>query len=408
MSDQENPTITPVETEEFRREIRNELDNILNYWSRYSIDREKGGFAGKVDNLNNQIPHAAKGAVLNTRILWTFSAAYGVTGNPDHLVIADSAFQYIRDHFSDKQYGGVYWSLDADGNPLDTHKQVYAQSFGIYGMSEYYRASGNGEALALAIEWYRLIEQYSLDTRYGGYIDAFSRNWSFLEDKRLSAKDDNAVKTMNTHLHIIEGYANLYEIWPDPLLGIRIRELLTIFQEKILNKKNSHLELFFDEEWNLKPGFISYGHDIEAGWLLQSCAESINDEAWIARTKANAVNITNAAMEGLDKDGGLWYELDAKIGRPVKEKHWWPQAEALIGLCNAWQITGITGYRDAMLGNWQFIKKHILDQGKGEWFWGIKQDYSVMEGHDKIGLWKCPYHNSRACMQIIKRLSLTL
>jgi mannobiose 2-epimerase len=405
MSDQDSTPDIPAVLEKFHAEIAGELDHIHDYWSRFSIDGEKGGFVGKVDNGNNQIPAAAKGAVLNTRILWTFSAAYPLTGNPAHLAIADRAFCYIRDHFTDTRHGGLFWSLDADGHALDTHKQVYAQSFGIYGMSEYYRSTRNEQALALAIEWYRLIEQYSLDTRNGGYTDACSRDWSFLQDKRLSAKDDNAVKTMNTHLHVIEGYANLYEIWPDPLLRIRIQELLALFREKIQNKKNNHLELFFDEEWNLKPGIISYGHDIEAGWLLQHCAESINDETWILFAKANAVRITDAAMEGLDEDGGLWYERDTKNRKLVKEKHWWPQAEALIGLCNAWQISGSTRYREAMLKNWQFIKKYIRDPEKGEWFWGIRHDHSIMEDQDKIGLWKCPYHNGRACMQIVKRLS---
>jgi len=400
-----NHPVADVKQEQFLAEICGELDLILGYWSRYSIDTEKGGFAGKVNNANKQIPGAAKGTVLNSRILWTFSAAYSRSGNPAHLALAERAFHYTRDHCNDPVHGGLFWSLDAAGNPLDTHKQIYAQSFGIYGMSEYYRATGSAEALEMAIAWFRLVEQHSLDTQHGGYIDAFSRDWSFLEDKRLSAKDDNAVKTMNTHLHIIEGYANLYAVWPDPLLRIRIRELLTIFNEKILNKQTGHLELFFDEHWTPEPGVISYGHDIEAGWLLQSCAESLRDKNLIAVSKSNAIRITEAAMEGFDTDGGLWYELDTKANQLVKEKHWWPQAEALVGLCNAWQLSGDTRYQEAMYRNWLFIKKYIRDPEQGDWYWGIKSDHNPMEDRDKIGFWKCPYHNSRACMEIIRRLS---
>jgi mannobiose 2-epimerase len=405
MNDPDFHQINQARLKEFREEIRNEFYNILHFWTRFSLDMEKGGFVGKMDNLNKPIPGSPKGSVLNTRILWTFSAAYGLTNNSDHLSPATLAFYYIRDHFTDPVHGGLYWSVNADGKPLDTHKQIYAQSFGIYGMSEYYRVTKNEQALALAIEWYRLIEQYSLDTIEGGYIDAFDRDWSFLKDKRLSAKDDNALKTMNTHLHIIEAYANLYELWPDPLLRIRILELLTLFQEKILDKESHHMQLFFDEQWKPNPGIISYGHDIEAGWLLQSCAASTGDESWINLTKANALRITDAAMEGLDEDGGLWYELNTKNSQLIREKHWWPQAEALIGFCNAWQISRNPLYLNAMLKNWQFISKYILDRKKGEWFWGVTADHSIMANQDKIGLWKCPYHNSRACIQLLRRLN---
>jgi mannobiose 2-epimerase len=398
-------TTQPAPGEIVHREIRQELERILHYWSLYAPDRERGGFAGRVNNLNQVSPGAPKGAVLHARILWTFAAAYGLTRDPAHLQLAADAFRYIRDHFNDPVHGGLFWSVDADGRALDTHKQIYAQAFGIYGMSEYYRASGCEEALALAKEWFRLIERYSLDTRYGGYIDAFARDWSLLEDKRLSAKDSNAVKTMNTHLHVIEGYANLYELWPDPLLAGRIRELLAIFQDRIMNKSNHHLELFFNEAWTPELGLISYGHDIEAGWLLQSCAASIADGYWTAKTKANALLITDAALEGLDEDGGLWYELNTRTGILVREKHWWPQAEALVGFCNAWQISGNPRYREAMLHNWAFIRQYILDWENGEWFWGVHGDHSVMQDRDKIGLWKCPYHNSRACLQLVKRLA---
>jgi mannobiose 2-epimerase len=394
-----------MKEEQFLTEIRGELDHVLQYWNRYAVDTGKGGFAGKINNANNQIPGASKGTVLNSRILWTFSAAYSLSENPAHLALAERAFCYIRDHFNDPIHGGLYWSVDAAGNLLDSHKQIYAQSFGIYGMSEYYRATGSEEALEMAIAWFRLVEQYSLDKQYGGYIDAFSRDWSFLEDKRLSAKDSNAVKTMNTHLHIIEGYSNLYKVWPDSLLRIRIRELLTIFDERILNKQTGHLELFFDERWTAETGIISYGHDIEAGWLLQHCAESIGDANLISVSKFNAIRITDAAMEGFDQDAGLWYELDTKANRLVKEKHWWPQAEALVGLCNAWQISGDPRYQEAMFRNWLFIKKYILDPEAGEWYWGVNSDHIPMEGQDKAGFWKCPYHNSRACMEIIRRLT---
>ncbi len=385
-------------------EVEKELHNILNYWQQFSIDSVNGGFAGRIDQDNKVHPLAPKGSVLNARILWSFSAAWQQTGNPDHLALASRAFQYISTYLTDPEFGGLYWSVDYQGNILDDRKQVYAQAFGIYGMSEYYRVTKDERALELALHWYQLIEKFSRDPLRGGYIDAFSRDWSFLDDKRLSAKDENASKTMNTHLHIVEAYANLYEVWPSQNLKTAIIHLLKIFDEKIINHNNHHLGLFFTDDWQMDTSTISYGHDIEAGWLLQSCAESIHDSASIQTARRNAETITVAAMEGLDIDGGLWYEYNTKTGEKIFEKHWWPQAEALIAFCNVWQLTGNAIYKDALIKNWYFIRNYILDKSQGEWLWGVDRDGKKMDGQDKIGIWKCPYHNSRACLQLLHRL----
>jgi len=385
-------------------EILAEFHNILSYWARFTVDPLRGGFVGKIDQDNQAEELAARGSVLNTRILWTFSAAYCFTKNPHHLELADRAYQYILNYLTDPEFGGLYWSVDHLGRPLDDHKQVYAQAFGIYAMSEYYRASKNAQALEQALEWYKLIEEHSRDKKHGGYIDAFARNWSYLEDKRLSEKDENASKTMNTHLHIVEAYANLFEVWSNALLKSDIISLLNIFDKKIIHKPSYHLGLFFSDEWQMDDSLISYGHDIEAAWLLQSCAESIRDEAAITTSKNNAIRITDAAMEGLDDDGGLWYEYNTITNERIDEKHWWPQAEALVGLCNAWQLTKDTVYKTALLKNWNFIRHHILDITYGEWYWGLDKNKNKMAGQDKVGFWKCPYHNSRACLELIRRL----
>jgi mannobiose 2-epimerase len=385
-------------------EMETELQHILRYWQQFSIDNDHGGFVGRIDEQNHVLPLEPKGSVLNARILWCFSAAYAHTKNPDHLALAERAFHYIRKFLTDPEYGGLYWSVDYRGGRLDGHKQVYAQAFGIYGMSEYYRATGDERALGLALDWYGLIEKYSRDPLHGGYIDAFAGNWSFLDDKRLSAKDENASKTMNTHLHIAEAYANLYEVWPSQNLRTAIIHLLRLFDEKIINQENHHLGLFFTDDWQIDASVISYGHDIEAGWLLQYCAESIHDSASIQTATRNAESITIAAMEGLDDDGGLWYEQNLKTNLKIFEKHWWPQAEAMIGFCNAWQITGNVLYKNALLNTWKFIQNNILDKNQGEWLWGVDKDGCKMFGQDKIGIWKCPYHNTRACLEIIKRV----
>lgn len=389
-------------------ELETELRQILSYWEKFSIDSLYGGFVGKIDEDNNPEVLAPKGSVLNARILWTFSAASRLTGNPVHQTLATRAFHYVMEYLTDPVFGGLYWSVDYQGGKLDGHKQVYAQAFGIYGMSEYYRLTKDKRALEFAMDWRRLIEVHSRDSNQGGYMDAFAEDWGFLDDKRLSEKDENASKTMNSHLHVIEAYANLYEVSPSEELRKDIIDLLQIFEEKIINRNKHHLELFFNNHWETDNRLISYGHDIEAAWLLQSCAESIQHQPSIETAKKNALLITEAAMEGLDKDGGLWYEMNDVTKEKILEKHWWPQAEALVGFCNAWQITGNDAYLNAMLGTWDFIKHHIRDKNQGEWLWGVDKKNARMAGQDKIGLWKCPYHNSRACMEILKRLKPSL
>jgi len=315
------------------------------------------------------------------------------------------AYHYFITHFTDKEHGGVYWSVDYKGNPSDRKKQVYAQSFAIYALSEYYRATGSTGALELAISLFNTIEEYSYDSIKGGYIDAFAEDWSATTDLRLSAKDANEKKTMNTHLHILEAYCNLYSLWADKTLKTKIENLLHNFNTHIIDSSTGHLALFFDENWKPQSTLISYGHDIEAAWLLQEAAETICDAVWIDTTKQLAIRLTAVASEGLDADGGLWYEYESADNHLVKEKHWWPQAEAVVGFFNAWQVSHQEIYLQHALNSWNFIKKRIRDSKYGEWVWGVRADNVVMQEQDKVGIWKCPYHNGRMCMEMMKRIS---
>jgi len=393
---------------EYKNDVQQELNNILSFWMKHCADEERGGFYGRLNNDNIADTTAPKGVVLNARILWTFSAAMQFKPGANYATIAERAFNYVLNHFYDKEYGGVYWTVDADGKPLNTRKQMYALAFAIYGLSEYYAATQNKAALNTAITLFNTVEEHSYDKTYRGYFEAFSRQWGVLDDLRLSAKDANEKKTMNTHLHIIEAYCNLYKVWPDEGLKAQIVSLLQLFDKHIINKLSGHLDLFFDEQWNVRPNVISYGHDIEAAWLLQECAAITGDKYWIDIFKAHAVTIATAAAEGLDADGGLWYEYKPDQNLLVKEKHWWPQAEAMIGFFNAWQITGDEKFLQQSFNSWVFTKHYIVDKKWGEWFWGITGDNNIMQGQDKAGFWKCPYHNARACMELIKRIDESL
>jgi mannobiose 2-epimerase len=388
---------------QLKSELTAELDSILEYWSKNTIDKQNGGFIGQIDFNEHPIAAAEKGSVLNARILWSFSASYQVTKNEEHKKIAVRAFEYLSKYFYDSEFGGLFWSINVDKTPKDTKNQIYALAFAIYGLSEYYAISKDGKALEIAINLYWKIQEYSYDPEQKGYFEALTCDWHPIDDLRLSDKDANEKKTMNTHLHIVEAYANLFKVWKDKALQNDIIELLETIEKHFINTKTGHLRLFFNENWIEKPDVISYGHDIEAAWLLLQCAEISEDETLIANYTKHAIQMAEVTQEGLDTDGGLWYELDPKNNELIAEKHWWVQAEVLIGFYNAYQITGDEKYLDIVLKNWEFIKKYILDKQNGEWFWGVHRDYSLIE-KDKAGFWKCPYHNSRACLELIQRI----
>jgi len=389
---------------QYKKELNDELSRILKFWAGVACDNVDGGFYGQIDNDNKIFFDAPKGSVLNARILWSFSAAYNLNREVTNLEMANRAYQYIKNYIIDNEFGGVYWLVNHKGDPMDTRKQVYAIAFTIYGLSEYFIASGDEEAKQTAIDlFYQLVEK-AYDPIETGYFEAFSREWGQIDDLRLSAKDANEKKTMNTHLHVVEAFTNLYRIWPDKALKSHIEILLDNFFDHFINKKTNHLALFFDEEWNSKADLVSYGHDIEAAWLLLQTARVNGDEAIITKVKKAGMLVTTAAVKGLDTDGGLWYEYEPADNHPVKEKHWWVQAEAMIGFFNAWQVSGDEKYLQLSINSWRFVKSNLLDKVNGEWFWGINEDGQIMWAEDKVGIWKCPYHNTRACIEIIKRI----
>ena len=390
-----------VQLAHYKAAVKVELEDLLHWWRTYTVDEQHGGFYGEIGNDNEAILNQPKGIVLNSRILWTFSAAFLLKQQEEDLAIAKRAFSYILDCFYDSSKGGFYWSVDAHGKMQDGKKQIYGQAFTIYGLVEYYKATGDEKALELAKNTYQLIERHSFDPVNLGYIEAFGKDWQPLADLRLSDKDLNAEKSMNTHLHIIEAYANLYLVWKDGQLATAIKKLLFVFKNYIITAAN-RLSLFFSVDWKPQSPLISYGHDIEAAWLLQECAEILGDEEEIVVFKTLALKLTNAVNDGVDNDGGMYYEYDPANDHLIREKHWWPQAEAMVGFFNAYQLTANPEYLLKSISSWSFISTTLKDCKNGEWYWGIYPDGTVMN-ENKAGFWKCPYHNGRACLEILKR-----
>lgn len=392
------------------RELRDEMfstlvENILPFWIERMVDAERGGFFGRMLPDGTIERDAPKGAILHARILWAFSAAYRLTRKEEYRRMADWAKRYLLARFYDHEYGGVYWSLTADGEPLDTKKQFYALGFAIYGLAEYVRATGSSEALEYAQRLYGDIERHSRDRVNGGYIEATTRQWGEIADMRLSAKDRNDRKSMNTHLHIIEPYTNLLRVWPSKELKESVESLLGVFEHHILNSADGHLRLFFDDQWNSTMEGVSYGHDIEASWLLHESALVLGDELLIERFGHLAQVIGRAAAEGLQSDGSMIYESDPSTGHIDHDRHWWVQAEAVVGYYNLWQHFGDKQAYDRAVACWQFIKQHLIDRSEGEWWWSVDGNYRVNRKDDKAGFWKCPYHNSRMCLEIMERMA---
>ncbi len=315
--------------------------------------------------------------------------------------MANRAKDFILKHFFDPEFGGTYWTISFDGKPVDTKKQIYSQAFFIYAFTEHYLATGDESSLRSAVGLFRLIEKHSFDCEMNGYFEAYSRDWQLLEDLRLSEKDENEKKTMNTHLHILEAYTNLYRVWKDATLGQQLGNLILIFTEKIVNQKTFHLDLFFDENWNTKSTIVSYGHDIEASWLIDEAARVLGDQELLAEVQKVCVKIAEAACEGLQPDGSLVYELDK--GHLDTDRHWWVNAEGVVGFLNVFELTGDHKWLEKSLECWKYIQENLIDTDKGEWFWSISDDGRVNRNGDKAGFWKCPYHNSRMCLEVMVR-----
>ena len=411
-------------------------NNILRFWLDKMQDKENGGFYGQMTGEGELVKTADKGGILNARILWSFSAAYRVLRKPEYLEAATRAKEYIIEHFIDEEFGGTYWSLDYKGNPKDTKKQFYAIGFMIYGLSEYARATGDHEALEYAIQLYECIEEHSLDKQYNGYIEACTREWGEIADMRLSELDANFPKSQNTHLHIIEPYTNLFRalkeldaienatndyglkpyvgqfttvnISVDPDIVIRLeaslRNLIHIFTDKILNPQTHHLDLFFDMDWKREAGALeSYGHDIECSWLLHEAALVLGDDIVLKKVEPIVQMVAKASEKGLNEDGSMVHEANLDTGYVDTDRHWWVQAENVVGWINIYQYFGDEDALQKALNGWQYIKNNLIDREGGEWWWSRDPQRNINRKDDKAGFWKCPYHNSRMCLEILER-----
>ncbi len=377
-------------------------NNILPFHCTYLIDAQRGGFYGSVSNDLVVDKAAAKGSVQCARLLWTYAHAYRQFKRDDYLEVATHAYSYLIDQLWDEQYGGLYWSVSADGTPFNRDKLTYAQAFGIFGLSEYFAATNDQAALDKALVLFELIESKTVEQN-GGYCEGRQRDWLLSEKLAIDAVSKPVVFSMNTHLHILEAYANLLRCCDENRVRERLHHLVELHANHIVDRQTGHLRLHMDAQWRSLSHHFSFGHDIEASWLLWESAEILNNSTLLATIRPIVLQLADATLaEGIDRDGAILDEGNSS-GIISREKHWWPQAEALVGFVNAYQMTVHTRYLAPIEPLWQFIQTKLIDHTHGEWIWGIDEKGARLP-KEKAGMWKTPYHNGRACFELLARL----
>jgi len=394
-----------IDVQDFRQRLRAELlGDILPFWMKYTVDDADGGFYGAVTNdlrVQNDVPRSA---ILCARILWTYAAAYRLFNEPAYRRMADHAYRYLTEVFWDKDYSGIYWSVDAAGKPVFDRKHSYAQAFAIYGLAEYHRATDHVQSLRLAQELFGLLEAHCYDAVNGGYVEGCSRGWGALDDMRLSQKEPNCRKSMNTLLHIMEAYTNLGRVWESDEVKAKLGDLIRVFVDHVIDPQTHHFRLFFDDAWaSLSPN-VSFGHDVEGSWLLVEAAEVLGEKDLLTECRSTALKMAEAVyQQGRDYDGSLLNEAGPE-GIESFDRHWWVQAEAVVGFYHAYQLSGRDDFAEAAYRAWRYIEDHMIDRQHGEWFKIVERSGAPRLDLPKAGPWECPYHNSRMCFEMLARL----
>ncbi|KAB8145662.1 N-acyl-D-glucosamine 2-epimerase [Chloroflexia bacterium SDU3-3] len=383
------------------RELRG---NILPFWIQHTVDMERGGFYGGISNDLHVDLEAPKGALLTTRILWAYAAAYRRYQEAEYLVMAQMAYADLIDRFWDHAHGGLYWAVSPTGEPLQPHKQIFVQAYGIYALAEYALATGSRYALDRAIALHRLIEAHASDALHGGYREACAADWQ-PHQAALDAASASAEKTFNTHLHVLEAYANLLRSWNSPELRTRLAALIDLIASRMIDRDSAHARHFFTNDFTPLPGPLSFGHDIEASWLLLDAAHELGDRALLARVEPLALAMADAVYaQGLGGDGALPYESDWQGNIVQAQREWWPQTEAVVGFLRAYCASGEPHFLEAALRCWEFIEQRLVDRAGGEWFKAVTPEGEPLRDEAKVSFWKCPYHNTRACLEMVARL----
>lgn len=389
----------------FRQRVADELfNNIIPFWIEKTPDYDYGGIYGRINNQLVIEREAPKSLILTSRVLWTFARIYQLRQEASYLNLARHAYRFLVDKFLDREYGGAYWMVDYKGDVLDDKKKIYGQAFTIYALAQFFLASGEPSVLDDARHLFYLVEKHNYDHEHGGYFEVANRDWSKADEMRLSDVDMNEVKSMNTHLHMMEAYCTLYHAWPDQLLAERLEGLVSDFRTYIINPDTLHFNLFFDEIWHPRSQAVSYGHDIEGSWLLCEAADALGKPGLISEISRIAMQLLDTAIDEAFNPQGAIFAEKSHDGILHRHTDWWQQAEAVVGFLNGYQISGDRKYLGWAIKCWEFISGFFIDHTHGEWYYMVDEQGNPVQSKSKVSEWKGPYHNGRACIELITRL----
>jgi cellobiose epimerase len=394
----------PIAAEIARRAEMHLLNHLLPFWCGPAVDHRHGGWMAWLANDLTPDRSQPKGVVVHSRILWAFSAVHRRYPEPQYAFMARRAYRYLLNKFWDTKHGGLFWRVNDCGELLDDSKKIYGQAFGIYALAEFHRAFGDTQAREQARELFELVERHAYDDGYGGYFEVCRNDWwPAGSDARLSEKDRNEKKSMNNQLHVLEAYTNLLRIWKNKFLARQVHELIDLFQERILSQHTCHLHHFFDEHWNVRSDTYTFGHDIEASWLLVEAAEQLHNPTLLKSVQSLALSMAEKVFaEAMTNDGAICYE--GRRGTIIDAgRECWPQAEAVVGFLNAYELSQDEKFLHAAERVWEFIETKLTDHVHGEWFWKINPDGTPDPKLPKVSEWKGPYHGTRACLEIMHR-----
>ncbi len=392
--------MTPTDTQAWARSVRADLtDNVLPWWQREMFDAQGRLLGGR--ELDGRLLDAPRTAVLGTRVLWSFSNAARQLGQPRGQRV-QQALRWVLQSLTDAEHGGLFWSVDAQGRPIADHKQTYAQAFGIYALA----SCPETEAQAAAWRLFELIDTRARDPELGGYYEGCTRDWQVLPGAKLSDAEPPAPKTTNTLLHVMEAFTELYRTRPEHRVRERLAELIDLFLDRLWRPQDRCFGQFFSRDWQNMTPLLSWGHDIESGWLLVRAAEVLGDAARLTRARSLAVTIADAVLAtGMAPDGSMLGAGEFG-GQPTDtRRHWWVQAEAMVGYWDAFEISGEARFAQAAQRSWHFISQHHVDRQHGDWIKMLDADLQPLPSTPKAGPWECPYHHVRAELEMLSRLA---
>lgn len=378
---------------------------IIPFWKSMK-DEECGGFYGYLDYDLNLDKKAVKGCILNSRITWFFSQAYLVLkeiGELDEslLAMANHGFSFMEQYCMDQEFGGIYWSMNFDGSPNETIKHTYNQAFSIYALSAFYEATGNQKALKMAMELFEIIETKCRDEE--GYLESFDREFKLIDNEKLSENGVIAYRTMNTLLHVFEAYTELFKVTQEEKVKEKLLWMMDVFADKMYNPILHRQEVFFDKEYHSLIDLHSYGHDIETAWLIDRGVEVVGLKNYEAKMTPITADLTREIFEVAFNGDSLHNECEN--GHVNTSRIWWVQAESVVGFLNGYQKDqDRVEYMAAAKKQWNYIKEFMIDTRKGsEWYWEVDMNGQPTSKKPIVEPWKCPYHNGRMCLEVIRR-----